>query len=67
MDNKYHELEQKIKDVFIFCSKNNINFSLTYGGNQNLFIIENENVIINIYDIEDKHFKNYLDLKLTEL
>jgi hypothetical protein len=67
MENKYHDIEQKIKDIFVFCSINNINYNLTYGGDQNFIKYDDKSVDINLSNVEVENLNDYLELKLTEI
>lgn len=67
MENKYHDIEQKLKDIFVFCSINNINYNLTYGGGQNFIEYDDKSVDINLSNVEVENLNDYLELKLTEI
>lgn len=67
MENKYDNIEQKIKEIFMFCSNNNLNYTLAYGGEQNLVDFDGNSVVIDIFNVDDEELEEYLELKLTEI
>lgn len=67
MENKYNGIEQKLKEFLMFCSTNNLNYTLTYGSEQNLINFDGNSVTVDIYNVEDENLNDYLELKLTEI